>query len=271
MNLKLEVLISSLKKDINSLISHMNLECDAVVVNQGVHDGSYGLETRDGYKVRVIESNECGVGKSRNAALDNAEADIVLFSDDDIVYLDGYSNSILKAFENCPDADVIMFNVNVCDDRRTYYIDKSIRVHKWSVGRYPTYAAAARLDRIRDKQIRFSLLFGGGAKYSCGEDSLFFMDCLRAGLRIQAVPVTIGTEEPRESTWFLGYDEKFFKDRGVLYVFLYDKLATFWALRFVFAKKKLYQSYIKPRTAFKHMKNGIREGKNLQKEIIGKK
>ena len=136
-------------------------------------------------------------------------------------------------------------------------------VHKWSVGRYPAFAAAARLGSIKRSGVRFSDLFGGGAKYSSGEDNLFFMDCLKAGLVIKAVPVTIGTEEPRRSTWFNGYNEKFFKDRGVLYSFLYGRLATVWALRFVMAKKKSYISSVKPADAFKWMREGIAEGKAL--------
>ena len=39
--------------------------------------------------------------------------------------------------------------------------------------------------------ITFSLLFGGGAKYSNGEDSLFLKDCLKYGLVVYAVPVCV--------------------------------------------------------------------------------
>ena len=45
MRRNLEVLVSSLEKDPRLLISHMNLECDAVIVNQGYKDVSYELKT----------------------------------------------------------------------------------------------------------------------------------------------------------------------------------------------------------------------------------
>lgn len=264
MRRKLEVLISALGKDPIALASQMNLQSDAVMIDQGSRDESYEFRKDGNYNIRVFERNERGIGRSRNLALDKAEGRIVLFSDDDIVYSDGYADLILEAFESKCDADIIMFNVNVNKNRRTYHIDKDIRVHKWSVGRYPAYAAAARLDSIRQAGVRFSLLFGGGARYSNGEDSLFFMDCLRAGLVMRGVPVTIGTEEPRESTWFHGYNGKFFKDRGVLYSFLYGKLAVFWALRFILAKRRSYISEFKPSAAFKMMREGIREGKKIK-------
>ena len=264
MKRNLEVLVSALEKDPYKLASDMNLECDAVIVNQGNKDGCYDFRTDRSFNVKLLESSERGVGKSRNHALDLADSKIVLFSDDDIVYSKGYAERILAAFSENKDADVIMFNVNVSEDRRTYFTLKNKRVHKWSVGRYPAYAAAAKLESIRSSGLRFSTLFGGGAKYSNGEDSLFFMDCLRAGLVIKAVPVLIGTEKPHESTWFHGFNEKFFKDRGVLYRFLYGKTAPLWALRFVLAKKKSYAKDIKPSAAFKLMREGIKEGKFIK-------
>ncbi|MBR3342383.1 MAG: glycosyltransferase [Clostridiales bacterium] len=263
MKRNLQVLISSLEKDPYSLASQMNLECDAVIVNQGKRDGCFEYETDRSLHIKVLESSERGVGRSRNHALDLADSKIILFSDDDIVYSKGYADKVLKAFQAETDADIIMFNFNVSKDRMTYHTEKTKRVHKWSVGRYPSYAAAARLESIRGAGVRFSTLFGGGAKYSNGEDSLFFMDCLRAGLVIKAVPVSLGKEEPRESTWFHGYNEKFFRDRGVLFNFLYGKLAVIWALRFVLAKKRSYGGSIAPKAAFRLMREGIKAGKNL--------
>lgn len=261
----LEVLISALGKDAQELASCMNLECDAVIVDQGSREGRYEFRTQEGITVRVIESGDRGVGRSRNLALEEAKGRIVLFSDDDIVYSKGYAEVILKAFETHPEADIIMFNVDVAEDRKTYRIDKEIRVHKWSVGRYPAYAAAARLDSIREAKVKFSVLFGGGARYSNGEDSLFFMDCLRSGLKIIGVPYNIGTEVPRESTWFHGYNDKFFFDRGVLYSFLYGNVAGIWAIRFVLAKRRTYAGQMKTSDAYKLMCRGIKEGKALDR------
>ena len=81
------------------------------------------------------------------------------------------------------------------------------------------------------------MLFGGGAKYSNGEDSLFIKDCLNAGMKIKAMPVNLGREIPRPSTWFHGYTEKFFYDRGVLYVYLYGMMAKPFAMRFMLKHK----------------------------------
>ena len=107
----------------------------------------------------------------------------------------------------------------------------------------------------------FSLLFGGGAPYSAGEDSLFIMRCVKSGMKIYALPVSIGREELRPSTWFNGYTEKFFYDRGVLFSHLYGKLAGVMAIRYIMLKKKLMCKEVSPKKAYGLIKKGIREGR----------
>ena len=71
----------------------------------------------------------------------------------------------------------------------------------------------------------------------------------------------IGEEVYRESTWFTGYNEKFFVDRGVLYHYLYGKMAGIFSLRFLYAHKQEMCREIPLRTAYGMMKKGIAEGK----------
>ncbi|OQA26963.1 MAG: Glycosyl transferase family 2 [Firmicutes bacterium ADurb.Bin354] len=259
----LEVLVSALENDADALPVKMNLHTDAVIINQSSEDSAREIETGDGKRVRIFECNERGVGRSRNRALSEAEGEIILFSDEDIILDDDYEEKVLSEFDKNPDADLILFNFEVNENRRTYWIEKNKRVWKHSCGRYPAYSAAARLRSLQKANVKFSLLFGGGAPYSNGEDSLFFTDCLRAGLKIVAVPVKLGKETYRDSTWFKGYTEKFFYDRGVLFHFLYGKAAVLWAARFAIVKRKTMCREIPPAKAFNLMKKGIEKGKSL--------
>ena len=105
-------------------------------------------------------------------------------------------------------------------------------------------------------------MFGGGARYSNGEDSIFIRDCLRKKMKAMAVPVNIGKEVPRPSTWFNGYNEKFFFDRGVLYAYLYGCMAKPFALRFLLKHKNIMfkEEYpISMKQAYSLMKKGFRE------------
>ena len=75
----------------------------------------------------------------------------------------------------------------------------------------------------------------------------------------------IGEEKPREgeeaSTWFKGYNEKFFYDRGVLYHYLYGSLAPVMQLRFLLKNKGTMCTEIPYKEAARLMKKGRRERK----------
>ena len=68
-------------------------------------------------------------------------------------------------------------------------------------------------------------------------------------------------EEGEESTWFKGYNEKFFFDRGVLYHDLYGVMANVFALRFLLIKRKKMCREIPVGQAFRLMRQGIAEAK----------
>ena len=182
-SMKIELLVSALNKEPAELLSKMNIDADALLINQCDREGSFSFN-KDEHVYRIIESKERGVGKSRNLAIENAEGDILLFSDDDIVYENDLSEILEKEFDDHPEADGIFFNVRVCPERKTYENTEFKKISFRRVGRYPAYSFAIRREKLIESHVSFSELFGGGAKYSNGEDSLFIRDCLKAGLGI---------------------------------------------------------------------------------------
>ena len=258
--MKLQVLVAAVNKQPQVLADSMNLQTDAVIVNQ-CDSYSYEEFYRADKRIQCLAMKERGVGLNRNTALLHATGDIVLFSDEDICFYDDYREKVLSAFAENPDADIITFNFKVHETRATYYNKEERRIRWYNYGRYPTFAVAAKLEALRKANVSFSLLFGGGAKYSNGEDSLFLRDCLKAGLHLYTSMAEIGEEVYRESTWFQGYNEKFFVDRGVLYHFLYGGLAKLFSLRFLYAHKAEMCKEIPLKEAYKLMKKGIAEGR----------
>lgn len=254
----LQLLVAAVNREPRELAEEMQIGSDTIIVSQGE---SYAYEELawNNHNIRYYSMAERGVGLNRNHSLLRAAADISLFADEDIIYEPGYEQKVLAAFEEHPEADMLLFNVRAMPGRETYHNDSYGRVHWYNSGRYPTYSFAVRTRKIHQKNITFSLLFGGGARYSNGEDSLFIRDCLKAGLKVYKVPVTIGHERERESTWFTGYNTKFFYDRGVLYRYLYGRLAVPMALRFVLAHRENMCQEIPWRKAYGIMRQGIRE------------
>lgn len=258
--LRVQVLVSAVNQDVRALAEKMRIGTQAVIVNQ-CDEYNYQMWNTEAGPIRSFSMAERGVGLSRNTALLHADADICLFSDEDIVLEKGYEEMIREAYIQHPDADMVLFNVRVAPARRTYWNEQVKRIRWYNYGRYPAYSISGKLDSFRRANVHFSLLFGGGARYSNGEDSLFLRDCLRAGLRIYAVPACIGEEIPRESTWFHGFTEKFFTDRGVLYHYLYGKLSKVFSLRFLLKNKGEMCAEIPFKKAYLLMKEGIRSQK----------
>lgn len=258
-----ELLVSAVNADVEELVHTMNISSNAVLVNQCGEDSTRVIDISQDASVRVFNSSLVGVGNSRNMALEGAVADICLFADEDIVYESDYETKVLEAFNKHPEASVITFNV-IVDKRRRTYFNEDVHDITWkNYGRYPAYAIAIRREPIIKNNIRYSTQFGGGAKYSCGEDSLFLHDCLKAGLDMVAETAVLGAETYRESTWFKGYNAKFFFDRGVLYHFLYGKLALAIGARFLLKNKKVMLNEISFLRAFTLLADGVKEGRNI--------
>lgn len=139
-------------------------------------------------------------------------------------------------------------------------------MHWYNCGRYGAVSFAVKRESLLKSGVRFSLLFGGGARFSNGEDSLFLKEFMDRGYSVYTAPVTIGRERAGESTWFSGYNQKFFYDRGVLYHFLYGVMALPFALRFLLVHRALLCGELSLGQALSRMREGIRMGKRLKKE-----
>lgn len=259
--MSLQVLVAALEQNVSRLLEQMKIDSDAVIINQCDTDAIKRYRWNN-HQIVEMSMADRGVGKSRNTAILLSTADILLFSDQDIVYKNGYTTAILREFQKHPEADMILFNVRVDPSRKTYENKKWKRVHWYNAGRYGAVSFAIKREKLAESRVMFSLLFGGGARYSAGEDSLFLKDFMDRNYRVYASPVTIGTEENSESTWFKGYDQKFFFDRGVLYKQLYGIWADLLAWRFLFAHKHILCTKLTLREAHLEMTKGIKQGEN---------
>lgn len=257
--MRLQVLVSTMNQTDFSLPERMNLQSDAIVINQCDRHDHEVIRFRN-HRIQYYSFSERGIGLSRNTGLMRADADICLFGDDDVTYVDGYNDMIIQAFEDNPSADILFFNVASTNPARPLHMSrKSERVRWYSCLRYGAVRIAARTHRLRETNMHFSMLFGGGAKYSAGEDSLFIFEALRKGLKAYACPLTIGVAKQEDSTWFKGYDDAYFFDRGVLYACLSNKLAALFCMQYALCHRKAYSGQMRMGTAFRLMMEGVSE------------
>lgn len=215
---RLQVLVAAMHQSDRSLIEKMNLRSDAVICNQGDRNGVEEF-THGNNTITYVHSTLRGVGRNRNYGIANATGDILLFADQDVRYHDNYVEIIMRAYDECPEADLIFFNVKRINDSRSESTDAHPRRVTWfSCLRYGTLRVSVRKTSLQQANVWFSLLFGGGAKYGFGEDSLFISDCIRRGMKAYASDFEIGVVDQKDSSWFSGYNDDYFRDKGTLFV-----------------------------------------------------
>lgn len=257
--MKLEVLLSVLKLNIKDL-DKMNITSKCTVINQ------CGKNSFKKYKnFNIYSYDELGTANSRNRGLEKISEDIVILCDDDVVYEKDYEKNIINEFKNNPDADVIIFNL-YNPYRKKRIIKKRRRLHLYNSLNYAAYNVAFRRKSILDKNIRMNTLFGPGAIFkSGGDDTLFIVDCLKNKLKMYSSPINIGQIVSDESTWFKGYNEKFFFDKGALFTAISPKNRRFLMRQFLIRHKSVLTNY-KLNEAYKIMKKGSDEYLRLVKE-----
>lgn len=250
-----EVLIASLDGDAD-IYQKSNLHCHCLIANQTDNVSYYENDF-----LRVINTNTLGVGKNRNIALLFSNAQYILFGDDDIKYVDDLENIVTSAFERNKKADILIFNIEtIGSDLIKRRINKKCkRVTTKNYMNYGAVRIACKSSSIKKKNIWFSELFGGGARYGSGEDTKFLADCLRNKLKIYTVPINIGVVDQSDSTWFNGYTEKYFMDKGALLKSIYPKTYRFFCLYFALKLKskdrgimKIYSLLVKGAKGYKN-------------------
>lgn len=259
----LQLLISTMNQTDYTLLDKMNVQSAAVVVNQ-CDRSSVDTFEYNGHSIKWICVPERGIGRSRNTCLMNASADIVLFADDDIRYNDGYAERVLSAFESNSRADVICFNIKL--ENSTKNIGKHRdnqsckRLHTFNAMRYGAPLIAARRKALFRERVSFSLIFGGGAEFGSGEDSIFIEDCLKSGLKLYSDTYYLGSVDDSSSSWFKGINDQFYIDRGMAYAVMFTRIRrlifAYYSIRLAnqngkYNIRRIYTLFIKGEKIFK--------------------
>lgn len=248
----IEVLVVTVDGSLD-LVNHMHVSGDVVVANQCSRSQIDHFSDRGGRRITHVMTEGLGVGRNRNAALQNAQADVALLADDDMEFVEDYESLARLWFDRLPTADVLIFNLGA-SGRLRRSVREATRVRGWGYFNFGAARIGFRVASVQKANIRFTELFGGGAVYSAGEDTLFLRDCLKSGLEIWAVPETLATlVDTRDSSWFTGFDSRYFQDKGALYFEISPLLWPLFSLFFAVRRRSLFQGSFTPLAALGQM------------------
>lgn len=261
---KLEVLCATMNQTDFSKVEQMNIQTDVVFANQSA-DTRYEEITVGENHAKMITTKTRGVGTNRNLALLYSSGEYLLFADDDMTYVDGYASVIEDAFRKIPKADCIIFNIETVGAEMPRRKNRKIKRVRWyNALNYGAARIAVRKTSVSRDGVMFNRNFGGGTPFSCGEDTLYIVAMLKKKHKLYAYPYTIATVDQSTSTWFKGYDKKFYYDKGVLFA----TISRFWA-RFLCLQSLIrHADYKKSGLTFFEAYGLMKKGIKNQKEMI---
>lgn len=264
-----EVLVSTMNRENKDLLSKMKIASNAVIVNQCGRKGSTCIEYKENH-VLWIDSNDLGLSKSRNIAIANAKSSIIVLADDDMEYIEGYAEVIENAFLKFPDADAIAFCVEGIEEPFKEYKDKEKRINFLSSMHLCSVELAFKRESIIKNQIFFNEKFGSGANYKMGEENIFLFNCLKKKLKIYYVPEKIACLHIGNSSWFQGFNNKYFFDRGAINRELFGTLlGRLMSIRFAISKYEMYKDKMSRSQAIRQMFLGLKDyEKGLKQDDI---
>jgi len=266
--MKLEILVTTMNKteeQIIALFRKMNLQGPAIFGNQCGKDGRVVMLI-DGQPVKIINQSNLGVSNNRNAILKEATAEWVIFMDDDVTMIKDYWETIEDNLVHHRHATSIRFNM-ITDN-----VIRPIRQHGGGISTYRdvisygVWGLLLNRERIIKKGLWFNPDFGPGARFYCGEDSMFSSRLMLTTGRNYLAKAVLGHVDQTESTWYKRHDKKFFISQGAMYYHLGGPLSRWFFIKVMLKKHRPYID-IPMEEAEKYLKEGIRQAKELKREL----
>jgi glycosyltransferase involved in cell wall biosynthesis len=153
--------------------------------------------------VKIVQVNEKGLSKSRNRAIELADAEIAVLADDDVRYLPNTLEIIRAAYAKLTDADGICFKIKTPEGSSEYkeYSNTLVKLKRNFVHYPSSIEITFKVQPIRSGNIRFDNRFGLGSElYKSAEEDVFLDDCIKKGLNLYFVPEYIVVHELESSS-----------------------------------------------------------------------
>lgn len=237
-----------------------------LIINQTEKDK---ILVSDYPNIRVINSFEKGLSKSRNLALDNTIGKIIIIADDDVVYQNDFVSKVIKAYNKFQHATVINFcainqNGTFLKKYPTYSKKQLNTFDVFNVGSIEMTINKERLDSIG---IRFDENFGLGASFEMGEEAIFLFDLENKKQQISFENQILVKHKGMTTSDKKGMNERYYIHGAVLTRVLKNNY-TYWLFLKLFFDLK--QNKIKLSTIFKAL-NSAKKGRKIMESILNGK
>ncbi len=247
--MRLQVLVTSMHQTDLSKIEQMHIAGPVLIANQAERY-DYVTQTFAWGTAEMVTTPSRGLAKNRNIALEcsAADAEYILFADDDMVFTDGYEALIMEEFARHPEAKAIKFNIYDLSQTRKigmHYTGPFKKATRRNITASGVCALAVKREVIMRGNLHFNETFGAGTENYCGEDTIFLQEMVNKKIPLYLSSVEVAGIDQSESTWFEGRTPKYFRTLGMVIGYMYPKAAKLITVRSAYKFHKRRDCHLK--------------------------
>lgn len=221
---------------LNEIFPHHDLKkLQILVVNQT----DFEPLLSDFPNIRVINTDEKGLSNSRNLGIKNARTEIVLLTDDDVVFDKVFLETVLDGFSLHKNATAIKFRTKGLDGNyfKKYSEKPRTQLSDLDILSTMSIELVYNLKHIKSKGLKFNILFGLGTDFPLGEEQLFLKLLKNKGLEVAYFPKTIVFHPEHKNSDIISFSQ-YWTTIGAIYSEMFRKTKYIWLLILLFFKIK---------------------------------
>jgi glycosyltransferase involved in cell wall biosynthesis len=233
-----------------------DITANILVINQSDSD----TITANFENIKVINSSEFGLSKSRNLAITNSSAALCWIMDDDCVILPDAINNIIEAHHRIP-STIITFQTETTKKEKLYYNYFSRKQSHTKKSLYTVLSPEITFKRkgLLGQGLKFNESFGLGADFQDSENFVFLNDAFYQDRSPYFYNQTVVRHEELNSSQEAANDRVIYA-RGAIAAYLKHNI-TFkkWKYGFFLFRKGLVLSTSELRRKIKTFENGAND------------
>lgn len=172
-------------------------------------------------EVKVFITKSRGICKNRNHAIACASAPICLMTDDDVSYKKAELQSLIIAFDENPDCDLIAVKYH-SELSNKKYPNYSFDLRNPAKGYFVSCIEIAfRLEAIKNKVFFNENISIGTPVLRCGEEDVFIYDAKCQGLNMRFIPIIVGAHNHSTTGGRDSLEPYFWKTKGAVFSYIH--------------------------------------------------
>lgn len=250
--------LNKTEDEIKELVVNNNLQGNVIVGCQGSDEERESKSVFGNIKLTVYFQTSLGTSKNRNYLLDKVKTKYCIFLDDDILFLDNDFELLKKEAAKYENFDLLFFNLSYKDKRKVKHFKE--RRFRWLDARsFGINSVLFNVNFLKQNEILFNEKIGPGCEISSGEDGQFAMEVAKKSEDCYfATDTIIEISYDNGSSWFNGYDKKYFKNVGYTYSMCYGPFADLFGIYTIIKHRKSFLVDYSFKEVFNFIKIGIR-------------